>query len=132
MRWGSPSSVTRTIQSSATPTVRSVASSSRSSAAGRWALVVGLSRSRSFFPDIYNGDWFYLLDAEKGLQPLAVLGEARQRPYDPFRTPGGDSPTSRRVCAATTCERGQPTGSGGSATSRDCRPACHRQLRSSR
>jgi hypothetical protein len=54
---------------------------------GGGALVVGLSRSRSFFPDIYNEDWFYLLDAEKGLQPLAVLGEARQRPYDPFRDP---------------------------------------------
>ena len=54
---------------------------------GGGALVVGLSRSRSFFPDIYNEDWFYLLDAEKGLHPLAAAGEARQRPYDPFRTP---------------------------------------------
>jgi hypothetical protein len=54
---------------------------------GGGALVVGLARSRSFFPDIYNEDWFYLLDAEKGLQSLATSGEAVQRPYDPFRTP---------------------------------------------
>jgi hypothetical protein len=54
---------------------------------GGGALVVGLSRSRSFFPDIYNEDWFYLLDAEKGLQTLATSGEAIQRPYDPFRDP---------------------------------------------
>jgi hypothetical protein len=49
--------------------------------------VVGTARSRSFFPDIYNEDWFYLLDAKMGLQPLAASGEAIQRPYDPFRTP---------------------------------------------
>jgi hypothetical protein len=54
---------------------------------GGGALVVGLSRSRSFFPDIYNEDWFYLLDAEKGLQSLAASGEARQRPYDPYQDP---------------------------------------------
>jgi hypothetical protein len=54
---------------------------------GGGALVVGTARSRSFFPDIYNEDWFYLLDAKKGLQPLASSGEAIQRPYDPFRTP---------------------------------------------
>jgi hypothetical protein len=54
---------------------------------GGGALVVGTARSRSFFPDIYNEDWFYLLDAKMGLQPLAASGEAIQRPYDPFRTP---------------------------------------------
>src|SRR6266536_2592402 len=37
--------------------------------------------------DTYNADWFYLLDAKMGLQPLAASGEAIQRPYDPFRTP---------------------------------------------
>ena len=59
---------------------------------GGGALVVSLSRSRSFFPDIYNEDWFYLLDAEKGLQSLAASGEARQRPYDPYQ----DSRRARR------------------------------------
>lgn len=54
---------------------------------GGGALVVGLARSRSFFPDIYNEDWFYLLDAEKGLQAIGASGEATQRPYDPFHDP---------------------------------------------
>jgi hypothetical protein len=52
---------------------------------GGGALAVGLARNRSCFPNIYNEDWFYLLDAEKGLQPLAVTGTVIQRPYDPFR-----------------------------------------------
>ena len=51
------------------------------------ALAVGASRNRSFFPDIYNDDWFYVLDAGKGLQPVAVTGTAIQHPYDPFRNP---------------------------------------------
>jgi hypothetical protein len=54
---------------------------------GGGALVVGLARSRSFFPDIYNEDWFYLLDAEKGLQAIGTSGQAAQRPYDPFHDP---------------------------------------------
>ena len=52
---------------------------------GGGALAVQTSRHMSFFPDIYNEDWFYLLDPEKGIQPLAVAGDAEQRPYDPFR-----------------------------------------------
>jgi hypothetical protein len=54
---------------------------------GGGALAVGLSHNRSCFPNIYNEDWFYLLDAEKGLQPLAITGAVIQRPYDPYRTP---------------------------------------------
>jgi hypothetical protein len=68
------------------PVVKEAGAAGRHRAPARGALVVGLPRSRSFFPDICNEDWFYLLDAEKGLQPLAAAGEARQRPYDPFRT----------------------------------------------
>jgi hypothetical protein len=52
---------------------------------GGGALAIHTSRSQSFFPDIYNEDWFYLLDPKKGLQPIAVTGAAVQRPYDPFR-----------------------------------------------
>jgi hypothetical protein len=37
----------------------------------------------SFFPDVYNEDWFFLLD-DKGLRPTAVTGVAVQKPYDPF------------------------------------------------
>jgi hypothetical protein len=54
---------------------------------GGGALAVGLARNRSCFPNIYNEDWFYLFDAEKGLQPLAVTGKVIQSQYDPFRTP---------------------------------------------
>jgi hypothetical protein len=55
---------------------------------GGGALVVAARRSRSFFPDIYNEDWFYLLDADgKGLQSVTATGQVCQYPYDPFRNP---------------------------------------------
>jgi hypothetical protein len=54
---------------------------------GGGALAVEVTRSKSFFPDIYNDDWFFLLDGSKWLQPIAVRGEVIQQPYDPFRTP---------------------------------------------
>jgi hypothetical protein len=55
---------------------------------GGGALAVAASRSTSFFPDIYNEDWFYLLDADgKGLQSVTATGQVRQYPYDPFRSP---------------------------------------------
>jgi hypothetical protein len=52
---------------------------------GGGALAVDTTLNRSFFPDVYNEDWFYLLDREKGLQPLAVTGSVSQQAYDPFR-----------------------------------------------
>lgn len=52
---------------------------------GGGALVVDVRRNRSFFPEIYNDDWFFLLDGEKGLQSAAVTGRVEQYPYDPFR-----------------------------------------------
>jgi hypothetical protein len=52
---------------------------------GGGALVVQTERNRSFFPEIYNDDWFFLLDGDKGLQPSAVTGRVVQYPYDPFR-----------------------------------------------
>lgn len=54
---------------------------------GAGALAVELKRTNSFFPDIYNEDWFFLLDGDKRLQPIAVTGRVRQYPYDPFRNP---------------------------------------------
>jgi hypothetical protein len=54
---------------------------------GGGALAVHLERCTSFFPDIYNDDWFFLLDGDKGIQPVGVTGTVRQFPYDPFRTP---------------------------------------------
>jgi hypothetical protein len=54
---------------------------------GGGALAVEVGRCDSFFPDIYNDDWFYLLDGNEGLQPTAIVGDVKQRPYDPFRNP---------------------------------------------
>jgi glycosyltransferase involved in cell wall biosynthesis len=50
---------------------------------GGGALVVDTRSTSSFFPNIYNEDWFFLLDSEQ-LQPTAVTGIAYQKPYDPF------------------------------------------------
>lgn len=52
---------------------------------GGGALVVQSDRMRSFFPEIYNDDWFFLLDGHKELQSVAATGHALQYPYDPFR-----------------------------------------------
>ncbi len=54
---------------------------------GGGALAVEVSRCDSFFPDIYNDDWFYLLDGNAGLQPTAIIGEVNQLAYDPFQSP---------------------------------------------
>ncbi|HEV8561740.1 MAG TPA: hypothetical protein VGR06_35920 [Actinophytocola sp.] len=51
---------------------------------GGGALAVRTNAVESFFPNIYNDDWFYLLD-DAGLRPVAKWGRAIQRPYDPFR-----------------------------------------------
>jgi hypothetical protein len=63
------------------------AGGSQQSFIGGGALAVHLERSNSFFPDIYNDDWFFLLNGDKGLQPVGVTGAVRQFPYDPFRNP---------------------------------------------
>jgi hypothetical protein len=52
---------------------------------GGGALAVELKRNRTFFPNVYNEDWFFVLDAGKGLQPVATVGEVLQDPYDPYR-----------------------------------------------
>ncbi|GAA0572859.1 hypothetical protein GCM10009546_39470 [Actinomadura livida] len=54
---------------------------------GGGALAIEVTRHRSFFPNIYNEDWFCLLDAKVGLRQLAVTGTVVQQPYDPYRTP---------------------------------------------
>ncbi|WP_143591239.1 hypothetical protein [Thermoactinospora rubra] len=53
---------------------------------GGGALAVATGKDASFFPAIYNEDWFYLLEARK-LRRLGVTGKVFQAPYDPFRTP---------------------------------------------
>jgi hypothetical protein len=51
---------------------------------GGGALAVGRQSFTSFFPNIYNEDWFFLLDDTR-LRPSAVTGRAIQAPYDPYR-----------------------------------------------
>ncbi|MEU4443883.1 hypothetical protein AB0K14_10600 [Actinosynnema sp. NPDC050801] len=51
---------------------------------GTGALAIGRESFTSFFPNIYNEDWFFLLD-DTGLSPSAVTGLAVQQPYDPYR-----------------------------------------------
>jgi hypothetical protein len=53
---------------------------------GGGALAVGEPAFGSFFPNIYNEDWFFLLDGGK-LRSPAVTGTAVQKPYDPYRNP---------------------------------------------
>ncbi|SDZ42394.1 hypothetical protein SAMN05421504_11626 [Amycolatopsis xylanica] len=50
---------------------------------GGGALAISAESFESFFPDIYNEDWFFLLD-DHGLRPSGVVGTAVQGPYDPF------------------------------------------------
>ena len=52
---------------------------------GGGALAVEIKRNRTFFPNVYNEDWFFVLDTRKGLQPVATVGEVIQNPYDPYR-----------------------------------------------
>lgn len=52
---------------------------------GGGALAVDVKRNRTFFPNIYNEDWFFVLDAGKRLQPVATVGQVLQAPYNPYR-----------------------------------------------
>lgn len=51
---------------------------------GGGALAVATKSITSFFPNIYNEDWFFLL-GDKALLPARATGTAVQKPYDPFR-----------------------------------------------
>jgi glycosyltransferase involved in cell wall biosynthesis len=51
---------------------------------GGGAMAVGTKSITSFFPNIYNEDWFFLLD-DDGLRSTTTAGTAIQKPYDPFR-----------------------------------------------
>jgi acetyltransferase-like isoleucine patch superfamily enzyme len=53
---------------------------------GGSALLIDTTRPTSYFPQIYNEDWLFLVDSLwKGR--VARFGEARQLPYDPFADP---------------------------------------------
>lgn len=51
---------------------------------GGGALTVEVDRCNSFFPDIYNDDWFFLLGPKGRMQPVALVGQVRQKKFDPF------------------------------------------------
>jgi hypothetical protein len=53
---------------------------------GGGALAVPSDRIDSFFPEVYNEDWFFLL-GKTMLRPVGQVGEAIQKPYDPFASP---------------------------------------------
>jgi hypothetical protein len=63
------------------------AGGSQESFIGGGALAVQLDRINSFFPEIYNDDWFFLLDGDKGIHPVAMTGRVVQQRYEPFRNP---------------------------------------------
>lgn len=54
---------------------------------GGGAMLFPGSRVTSFFPDIYNEDWFFLLD-DDGLADIAVHGNFAQAQFDPYPNPG--------------------------------------------
>jgi len=51
---------------------------------GGGALAVGVESFASFFPKIYNEDWFFLFN-DNGLRPSARTGKVIQHRYDPYR-----------------------------------------------
>ena len=53
---------------------------------GGGALAVPADRMDSFFPEIYNEDWFFLL-GETMLRRVGQVGVALQKSYDPFASP---------------------------------------------
>jgi hypothetical protein len=54
---------------------------------GGGALLVPTDRAPSHFPDVYNEDWFFLLEGEK-LGRVGRMGSSRQDSYDPYADPG--------------------------------------------
>ena len=54
---------------------------------GAGAMVVPGRRCTSFFPTIYNEDWFFLLNDEGRLSPVTATGKVDQKFYEPFRDP---------------------------------------------
>jgi glycosyltransferase involved in cell wall biosynthesis len=53
---------------------------------GGGAMMIDTLRTRSFFPNIYNEDWFFLLGSGVPFR-AARAGVMRQRAYDPFANP---------------------------------------------
>jgi hypothetical protein len=54
---------------------------------GAGAMLFPASRATSFFPDIYNEDWFFFAQ-HAAARSLPKIGEARQDEYDPYADSG--------------------------------------------
>jgi hypothetical protein len=52
---------------------------------GGGAMAVEIKRHCSFFPNVYNEDWFFVLEAGKRLHSVATVGQVLQNRYDPYR-----------------------------------------------
>jgi hypothetical protein len=95
---------------------------------GGGALAVDVKRNRSFFPNVYNEDWFFVLDAGKGLQSVATVGEVLQYPYDPYRVQRARAEEFGDVLAEGTfwlLDQGKPASDGDVAHWKDF--LAHRQ-----
>jgi hypothetical protein len=89
---------------------------------GGGALAVDVKRNHSFFPNIYNEDWFFVLDAGKRLQPVASVGQVLQYPYDPYRVDRAREEEFGDVLAEGTfwlLDQGKPASDGDLAHWRD-------------
>jgi hypothetical protein len=53
---------------------------------GAGGLLVRAAHTRSFFPNVYNEDWFFLLE-EDGLTEVAMSGHCAQASFDPYVDP---------------------------------------------
>jgi hypothetical protein len=99
---------------------------------GGGALAVAVKRNRSFFPNVYNEDWFFVLEAGKRLHSVATVGEVRQYPYDPYRVPRARSEEFGDVLAEGTfwlLDQGKPASDGDLAHWRDFLAARKRFIR---
>jgi hypothetical protein len=95
---------------------------------GGGALAVEVKRNRSFFPNVYNEDWFFVLDAGKRLQSVASVGQVLQYPYDPYRVERARGEEFGDVLAEGTfwlLDQGKPASDGDLAHWRDF--LAHRQ-----
>lgn len=55
---------------------------------GGGAMAVSVPKMTSFFPNIYNEDWFFVAATTAGQRrSVAVVGKAVQQPYDPYDRP---------------------------------------------
>lgn len=53
---------------------------------GAGAMLIAGSRATSFFPDVYNEDWLFLME-DDGLTRCATHGSFAQKAFDPFDDP---------------------------------------------